>query len=214
VTPAAWTQNAYDFGLGDNNLSFHTAVYVEPPYVYFIGTSNSGGTNRAVLARMTTSALIVGSLSEGLQYWTNTTPPTWTSTSTNLAALFVPGNSETDIQYVPTWGRYIALTYSPLEPTIYVTTAPALTGPWSEPACIYEVPEHGQVSFSIWSYAARPHPEFSTQDGEVVISYATNTAGSTSPLFTPEGLQIYVPKIIRAKFTLAPSAIKDWSLYD
>ena len=107
--------------------------------------------------------------------------------------------SETDIHHEPAWDLYVVTTYSPFTPPIYITVAHDLTGPWSEPACIYDVPEHELVSFDIWSYAVRPHPEFSTAPGELVISYATNSVGTIAPLLTPEGLQIYAPKFIRAQ---------------
>lgn len=211
--PTAWIESYHDFGIGGNTLNFHSAIRVEPPHVYFLGSEQAGGSSHAVLARITIANLISGSLGSSLEYYSNPSSPTWSSTTSSLVRLFTPGNTETSIHYEPTWSRYFATTYDVVTPTIYITTAPALTGPWSEPACIYEVPEHDAVSFPIWSYAARPHPEFSSVPGELVISYATNTVGTLAPLFTPEGLQIYVPKVIRAKFALPQTGVSDWSLY-
>jgi hypothetical protein len=84
-------------------------------------------------------------------------------------------------------GLYYCFTYRAYEPSIYLTTAPSLTGPWPAPVCIYEIPEHESVSFDIISYAVRPHPELSTQAGEIVLTYATNASGSIAPLFTGKG---------------------------
>jgi hypothetical protein len=139
----------------------------------------------------------------------------WGDTPANLVPLFSPGNTETHIQYDPSWDRYFVTTYNPFLPTIYLTTAKELTGPWSEPVCIYEIPEHESVSFDIISYAVRPHPELSTRPGELVISYATNSLGSIAPLFTVEGLGIYHPRFIRVRLVLnetTPAAF--WHHYE
>ncbi|MCD6384675.1 hypothetical protein J7M23_02755, partial [Candidatus Sumerlaeota bacterium] len=96
------------------------------------------------------------------------------------------------------------------------TTAKRLTGPWSKPVCIYEIPEHDAVSFDIISYAVRPHPELSTQPGELIITYATNSWGSITPLLTPEGLGIYYPRFIRVQLALnneESSNAKNWFIF-
>lgn len=212
--PGLWVKTYADFGLGDNNIGFHTAVYAEDGYVYYMGAQSAGFTKNMVLARSTAAALQAGGHSEILEYWTNPgTGPAWTTTSSSLVTLFTPGNTESDIQYDPTLGLYFATTYDVWNPPIYITTAPSLTGPWSTPTAIYSVPEYSMVSFSIISYAARPHPEFSTQPGELLISYETNALGASDPLFTQEGLAIYHPRFIRARFTSSTSGVAEWSLY-
>jgi hypothetical protein len=89
-----------------------------------------------------------------------------------------------------------------MSPEIYLTTAKALTGPWSKPEPIYWVPEHQRFSFPIMSYAVRQHPELSTRTGEVILSYATNTPNSEQELFTVEGKEVYVHRFVRVQFEL------------
>jgi hypothetical protein len=40
--PDEWIQNAYDLGLGDNHRNFHTAGFLEEPYLYFLGFDAPG----------------------------------------------------------------------------------------------------------------------------------------------------------------------------
>jgi hypothetical protein len=183
--------------------------------VYFLGYASTAGSNHAALARMQRSQLVGGALGGALEYWANTgTGPAWSASSAALVPLFAPGNTESGIHYEPSWGLYFTCIYTPVSPAIYITCAPTLTGPWSDPIHVYDIPEHELVSFDIWSYAVRPHPELSAAVGELVITYATNSVGTISPLFTPEGLQIYAPKAIRVQLERNATAVCDWQLYD
>lgn len=191
--PEEWNWEAYDLGLGNSHQGFHSALWKEPPYLYFLGRDKG----RTVLARAKIEALLAGGKREVFEFWTQGKEgPGWGTQPENLVPLFSPAVTETGLQYEPEWGLFLCATYEPSDPDIYLTTAPSLTGPWTEPACIYRVPEHA-VSFPIISYAARPHPQLSTKPGEMILSYQTNAPGDTSPLFTEEGLQIYYPRFIR-----------------
>ena len=212
--PASWVWTAQDFGIG-NGKGFHSAIHAEGDHVYFLGYASASGVNHATLARMQRSQLAGGELGGSLEYWTNTgTGPAWSASSASLVPLFAPANTESGIHHEPSWGLYFTCIYTPASPAIYITCAPALTGPWSDPIHVYDVPEHQLVSFDIWSYAVRPHPELSTAVGELVITYATNSVGTVAPLFTAEGLQIYAPKAVRVQLELNASGMHDWALYD
>lgn len=210
--PDEWNWTAVDFGINNAAMGFHTALFVDEPWLYMMGYDSSGD---MVLARMSTSALLGGATMLAMQFWQQGPGgPAWGGSPSNLEPLFTPSMSESNIQFVPEWGRYFVTTLSAISPTIHITTAESLTGPWSDPVCIYEVPEHELVSFDIWSYAARPHPELSTFPGELFISYATNAVGTLAPLLTEEGLQIYAPRMIR--LVVEPNAIASvnaWSLF-
>ena len=213
--PPDWMTTVSNFGVGDQTHQFVSAVYAERGYVHFLGFENADDSRNAVLARMAISDLVAGGLGEEMRYWTRTpSGPSWSFSPENLVPLFSPSISETDIQFVPEWGLYFATTYDPAKPPISITVAPSLTGPWSTPAKIYDVPEHKTVSFPIWSYAARPHPELSTRTGELVISYVTTSTDGLDPLYTPEGLGIYAPRFIRAQFALKNPVPAELSLHE
>lgn len=211
--PQQWIKRAFDLGINNSIMGFHSAVIVEEPYLYMMGYDGRGN---MVLARAATADLLAGRLSEVFEYWVQgENGPHWDVAPINLVPLFSPSNTETNIHYEPAWDRYFVTTYNPFTPTIYLTTATELTGPWSKPICIYEIPEHETVSFDIISYAVRPHPELSTRPGELIISYVTNSLGSIAPLFTEEGLAVYYPRFIRVQLALNEftSANNRWSIY-
>jgi hypothetical protein len=210
-SPESWIQNVYDMGIDNTVMGFHSAVRVEGDYLYMMGYD---GSNNMVLARATTADLLAGGLSEVFEYWVEgASGDEWSTSSANLVPLFSPSVTETNIHYEPSWDRYFVTTYNPFTPTIYLTTAKELTGPWTEPVCIYEIPEHSAVSFPIISYAVRPHPELSTKPGELIITYATNSWGSIAPLLTPEGLGIYHPRFIRVQLSLNESTMTNTSAF-
>jgi len=195
--PAEWKMTTEDFGMGHNHMGIHTAVHVEEEWVYFMGFEDTGG-RRAILARARGADIQASRYGEALEFWVNRHgEQRWDPKPVGLATLFRPGNTESAIQYDSAWDLYYTLTYIPEESEIYLTAAHDLTGPWSEPIVVYDVPEHQAVDFPIMSYAVRSHPFFSTQPGELVISYATNTSGTVDPLFTEAGASIYRPRFIR-----------------
>jgi len=206
--PHNWRWKAYDLGLGNTHQGFHSAMYIQEPYVYFLGyddPENVVAERRTVLARILINDLLAGKVGESYEFWVEEPEgPVWRPDQENLATLFKPGVTETGLQYVPEWGLYFCTLYNVENPYIYLTYAPELTGPWSEPEIIYEIPEH-KVPFKIISYATRPHPELSEKTGELIITYATNAKGAfggIKQLFTKEGFQIYYPRFIRVQLAL------------
>ncbi|GAB4318130.1 MAG: hypothetical protein Kow0059_11420 [Candidatus Sumerlaeia bacterium] len=210
--PPLWQWNARDFGIDNSQMGFHSALYLDGDFLYMMGYD---GTGAMVLGRMLAADLAAGANSEAMQFWVQGPGgPHWGDSPADLVPLFRPSNTETQIQYLAEWGLYVTMIYNPFTPTIYLTVAPALTGPWSEAACIYDVPEHDLVSFDIISYAVRPHPELAAAPGELVITYATNALSGLGPLFTQEGLQIYAPRVIRLRLEAgADSGLTAWKVF-
>ena len=144
---------------------------MEEPYVYFYGRAEK----KSALARARIDDLLRGGLVEVYEYWvTGPQGPHWGKDPKGCVEQFYPAVSECTVSYHPEWDLYTCFTYFGFAPDIYLTTAKELTGPWSKPATIYRVPEHGSVPFNIISYAVREHPELATQPGELIVSYATN----------------------------------------
>lgn len=182
---------------------FHTAFAIEEPYIYCLGYSDAKGTSNGekgtVLARVYGDNLIGGRINEKMQFWaTGPEGPHWSDKAEKLVWLYAPSNTESGVQYEKAWGMYIATTYE--ENRLYITTAEKLTGPWTKPALVYITPQQWQVPFRTIAYAMRPHPEFSSKPGELVISYATNATDGVEPLFNAKaGAEIYFPRFLRVQ---------------
>ncbi|SPE54539.1 exported hypothetical protein [Verrucomicrobia bacterium] len=197
--PERWVQKAYPLKLADGN-TFHSALVVKPPYLYLYGLVQP---RQTALARVRVEDLLEGKLTEAYEFWVNGPQGShWAKEAKNCVPQFLPVNSECSVHYEPAWKLYTCFTYDVMRPEIYLTTAKELTGPWSEPAPIYRVPEIHRFSFQVMSYAVRQHPELSTHTGEVILTYATNIPDSERELFTVEGKEVYVHRFLRAQLEL------------
>ncbi|MCA9437404.1 MAG: DUF4185 domain-containing protein [Candidatus Omnitrophica bacterium] len=205
ASPPEWEYTIRDLGIGNTRQGFHSAVYVEEPYAYFLGYNDfedPSHTRGAVLARIKTADIVAGKGGEAYEYWCESDGNgVWNQEPENLKTLFEPGVTETGLQYIQEWDLFVCPIYSPSDDEILLTASRELTGPWCDPVSIYRIPEH-EVSFPIISYAVRPHPELSTKPGEIILTYNTNAVGSTDPLFTEEGYEIYWPRFLRVEMVV------------
>jgi Domain of unknown function (DUF4185) len=200
-SPEYWVQKASPLRLPTGD-SFHSALVLQPPYLYLYGIVQP---RQTALARVRIADLLKGKLTEAYEYWVNGPQgPQWGKEPTHCVPQFLPVNSECSVQYEPAWKLYTCFTYDVFNPHIFLTTAKKVTGPWSRPEPIYTVPEHKRFSFPIMAYAVRQHPELSTRPGEVILTYATNVPDSERQLFTPEGKDVYVHRFVRAQLELNP----------
>lgn len=220
-SPDLWIQNAFDLGisptLGGQELTANAALFVEEPYVYIFLLRGPGGFGTQHLGRVLIADLLAGELGDSFEYWTSGTGGNaWRSTMDNLITLFTGGVTETEIHYEERIGLYICFTYDVFNPNITIRTAPALTGPWSAEACIFQAPEFQIDPSNIIIYAVRSHAELSTGYGELLVSYNTNWIGPSgfSNLFTAQGLEIYYPRFIRLSYQLPFSSALHWTAYE
>ena len=197
--PAQWVQKAYTLKLPAGH-TFHAALVVKEPYVYLYGLVQP---RQTALARVRVDDLVKGKLTEAYEYWVSGPDGQhWGKEAKHCVPQFLPINTECTVHYEPAWQLYTCFTYDAFSPEIYLTTAKELTGPWSQPAPIYWVPEHHFFSFPIISYAVRQHAELSTKPGEIILSYATNVPESMAELFTEEGKDLYVHRFLRVQLDL------------
>ncbi len=199
--PRDWTWTVTDVPLGDGAGLPITAVHVEEPWVYLFGWDDRlGPVRRTVLARASTDALVAGLTPDDVTWWTETGE--WVAEPERAGTLIGEGVTESHVQWVPALGRWAFVVYNAFTGELRLSTAPSLTGPWTEPRCLWEVPEIGRID-SLIAYAGRLHPEYATRDDELVLTYVTNGFGTLDPLFGPGGGQAYRPHFLRVR--LAPS---------
>jgi hypothetical protein len=104
------------------------------------------------------------------------------------------------VHYHAGLGRFVTIHADSVfgSPNMVVQTAPALEGPWSEAAPIYQFPEKLEPrpdGSTVNCYAGTEHPQLRMNDGNtLVVTYACNTLGGPVPSL--DNLEIYFPKTV------------------
>lgn len=194
--PLQWEQEHTYVDVGGTQRMFHSGLHRQGDWLYLLGFDDSTGIRRTVLARVPVEALEAGLTPADYQYWTEGPGgPGWSSDDADLVTLIDQGATESHVVYEPDLGLYL-YTLTTLGGKILLSSAPELTGPWSEPACVYQVPEASWVPISLIMYAARLHPELSTAPGHLVLSYMTNSIEGLGGMFGLDAAQVYRPRLI------------------
>jgi hypothetical protein len=79
--------------------------------------------------------------------------------------------------------------------TIAVSFAPSVQGPWSAPRSVFRPPESDGPSAFV--YAGKAHPELTTDDGALVVTYAANTFAGFETLIADTSL--YFPRFVKLR---------------
>lgn len=198
--PHRWKKIRTEFNIGDNHQNFCSAVFVEKPYLYLFGfddgPENKPQERRMVLARVKIQDLRKGKGREAFEFWVEgESGGRWGAKPDNLLALFTPGVTESSVQFNAERGQYLCVTHYPFQPGVYVVSAPELTGPWSQPVKVYEIPELARNE-DYHAYAMKSHPELAESPDEMVITYVVNTSDFWGLFSDPD---IYYPRFVRVK---------------
>lgn len=115
------------------------------------------------------------------------------------AAVIKKGQTEFTVHFSRPLGRYVQFQFAgfPKSP-IGFRTAQSLTGPWSELNDFFQTEEIQTDDPEMMLYAAKAHPELST-DG-LAMTYCSNTFQLESLL---DNLDLYFPRFLRVKLTPA-----------
>jgi hypothetical protein len=106
--------------------------------------------------------------------------PHWAPKFVPTAPLFDSVPNEMSAAYNHHLRKYVAFHSLHRENKVVLRTAPAVTGPWSEPEIVYR-PE--KLSDQDLIYAAKEHPELARENGRVLYVTFVNSAN-------------YVPQLI------------------
>lgn len=139
-----------------------------------------------------------------LEYWAK--DKTWKAGLDPADALPVmeQGQSEMTVRYHADFGKWVAVSLEPkfLSNRIMVSTASALTGPWSNWQTVYEIPEMNPASpgydKDTWCYAVKEHIQFAC-GSKLLITYACNSFDfekmvSNMNIYHPQPVWIQLPK--------------------
>jgi len=198
--PNKWNKTIIPFGTGGNHQGFCSAIYVEKPYLYFLGFDDGPADKdlgrQAVLTRAKIEDIKNNKGKDALEFWTKADDGgKWDNKPENLLPLFKPGETETSLQYNEYSKQYISVIMHFGEPDIYIVTAPQITGPWSEPIKVYTTPEPVKDK-NYSAYAAKAHPELAKEPDEIIITYIVSTMDFWTIFKDPN---VYFPQFVRVK---------------
>tara|TARA_Y100000588_G_scaffold394950_1_gene518583 strand:- start:1114 stop:2244 length:1131 start_codon:yes stop_codon:yes gene_type:complete len=201
--PTKWNKEYYDFQTPawENNtlqVQYHSAIYKQDEFIYFMGFKAEGNVakKKAIISRIDSLTFLKTKSSLYLEHFIGGNPngTNWSNDFKDAVVLFEPGNTESNIQYIPEWGLFVTTTYSAVNNKILLTHANDLTGPWSIPKIVYENPIiNCPEKVCIETYAVRCHPEFSSIAGEIIISFITSYTGE----YKDAPIESYRPRFIR-----------------
>jgi hypothetical protein len=106
-------------------------------------------------------------------------------------ATLLAGSPEFSVSHVPRLGAYLYLeSHGFGASTIAVRTAPALTGPWSDPETVFRPPESGREKVLV--YAGKAHPQLVGAD--LVVTYASNSLDFEAMI---QDTSLYYPRFVK-----------------
>lgn len=112
-----------------------------------------------------------------------------------LQCIIADGQTEFTVEYRPRLQNYFQVqTLSIMNPCMAMSTAAAVTGPWSKQACFFTPPEQGMPDLLI--YAGKSHPIL--RGAEMVFTYVVNTTKEDRLL---KDMTIYFPAMVKGRIT-------------
>ncbi|MEW6334277.1 MAG: hypothetical protein AB1558_08400, partial [Thermodesulfobacteriota bacterium] len=107
--------------------------------------------------------------------------------------IIADGQTEFTAEYRQGLKRYLQVqTLSLMNPCLAVSTAAALTGPWSRQTCFFVPPERGAPDLLV--YAGKSHPML--RGAEMVFTYVANTTSEERLL---NDMTIYFPVVLQGR---------------
>lgn len=196
-----WSLEAFDppGPAADPAAALGIAVLREGPWLYAYATAH-GSRHVGWLARLSLDDVLARRIEpqwwEGDDRWS----PAAELGAREPAVVIDEIGSECSLHFEPRLDAYLHVTSRGFGPsTVAIRTAPAPTGPFSAPRDVFTPEESRQQEPEPFVYAAKAHPELRTsEDDELVITYATNTFEFWD-LFSEPGLQRYWPRFVRLR---------------
>lgn len=108
-------------------------------------------------------------------------------------SIIAKGQMEFSVEYVPQLKSYLQIqTLSIMNPCLAISTAKALTGPWSSHVCFFDPSEQGMPDTLI--YAGKSHPML--RGADMVFTYVVNTTKEDRLL---KDMSIYFPIMLKGR---------------
>ncbi len=198
--PAQWKIEYFDLLRG--KVYPGTAIAEDGDYAYFFALVERQPHSPVILTRLPLAAL--GGPAMNLEYLARDGGWKGGVNADDAQVVMQDGASEMTVSYHRGLERWIAVSLESrfLSNKVILRTAPALTGPWSHPATIYEIPEmrrdYPLWDKDTWCYAAKEHKEFA-RESQVLITYACNSFNfsklvANTKIYVPRAVLVPLPK--------------------
>lgn len=176
--PSQWRIEPAPLPFGAEGAWFGSSALAVDNHLYLIGFKSVEGESyrrlQSVLARTSISEIKAHGAQATFEFWSGATgAESWVPEPVNLAPLFEPGIAECTVLWDAPRRRFLATSYRPRRPEYLVTSAPAITGPWSPPVCVFHETAHTPSDDYLF-YAFRFHPQLSADENEMVCTYVVN----------------------------------------
>ncbi len=177
----------------NNDILWGASLMEDGDYIYVYGAEQAFLTKYAHVSRYPADDITAAPEFWNGASWVSTEPATNVGRLEKQSGLPVEASAQFAVFY--SGGKYRLVTQEDLfSPNIYTWEALSPTGPWKKRQTVYVTPETGG---DLWTYNAFVHPQFTTADGYMLLSYNENSMNFFD-LF--EDARIYRPKFIYFKY--------------
>jgi hypothetical protein len=179
----------------DGDRIFGSALLRDGGFFYIYGTTEvlEKGIRRKymILARVTESQI------SDFNQWQFFAEGRWISEVSKASLLCPDIANEYSVSYQPALKKYVSIySQNSMSQNIVARTAPQPYGPWSAALILYRCPEEDWHD-NIFCYAAKAHPEISTDPAELIVTYVTNSMDFEQ---IESDARLYRPRFLRLRF--------------
>jgi hypothetical protein len=193
--PPQWRIEASPVGDPEGRVFLGMAHHLDGPWLHLFGFRRPADRNwkglGVILARVPAALMVKGDPLLAAEYWG--ADGRWSANPDAAAVMFKPAVTEGGIHYDAPRRRFVATTYDSRNRDFLVTTAPAITGPWSEPVVVWQPSEHEPID-DFLSYTFRIHPHLSADPDMLVLTYVVNAKEWEGLVSRPD---TYYPRFVR-----------------
>ena len=193
--PANWSIQASPVGDPEGRVFLGMAHHLDGEWMYLFGFRRPADRNwkglGTILARVPAALMADGDPLLAAEYWS--ADGGWTTNAEDAAVMFKPAVTEGSIHYDAPRRRFVATTYNSRNRDFLVTTAPEITGPWSEPLVVWQPAEHEPLD-DFLSYTFRIHPHLSPDQDTLVLTYVVNAKEWEGLVSRPD---TYYPRFVK-----------------
>ncbi len=159
---------------GKGALIFGGAVVRDGDYAYVFGGDSRPEAKKAGMPNGMVLARVPAEQFADFAHWRFLAKGVWQEDCKKVTPVFPSLGSEFSVSWLPGRKAYAAVYSEGIGGRILLRLAPALAGPWGEPAQVYRCPEMDWPS-KAFCYAAKAHPELTGARDELLITYAANS---------------------------------------